>query len=283
MPFSLGPFALLGLMSLVSACAPLDALDRLVPYDGYTVRPDQGYGDHSRQVLDVYRPAEPESFSATAPVIVFFYGGSWRKGERQQYRFVGQALAEAGYTVVIPDYRLYPEVRFPAFVEDGASAVAWTARTFPDRRIILMGHSAGAHIAALIGLDRGYLDAVGLDQTRVSAVVGFAGPYAFDPQEYRSTRAVFADWSGSADDLTPIRTADQASGPALHLLHGEDDTTVYPVNTKRLVERYQSLGGEAAPYWLADVGHIGIILDFAKPFRSEEGSFALTLDILRDL
>ena len=59
------------------------------------------------------------------PVVVFFYGGSWQSGRRQDYSFVAQALTSRGCVVVIPDYRLYPEANFPAFVEDGAAAFAW--------------------------------------------------------------------------------------------------------------------------------------------------------------
>ena len=61
-------------------------------------------------------------------MVVFFYGGSWNHGERHDYRFVGEALAARGIVTVIPDYRLYPQVRYPDFLKDNAAAVAWALR-----------------------------------------------------------------------------------------------------------------------------------------------------------
>ena len=88
-----------------------------------------------------------------APVVVFLYGGSWRNGAREDYRFVGRRLAQQGMLVLVADYRTYPETIFPGFVEDGASAVAW-ARAHAagwggdPRCLFVAGHSAGAQIAA---------------------------------------------------------------------------------------------------------------------------------------
>lgn len=69
--------------------------------------------------------SEPTSAAANRPVVVFWYGGAWVYGAKEEFRFVAAALAEAGYVAVLPDYRLYPEARFPTFVEDGALALRW--------------------------------------------------------------------------------------------------------------------------------------------------------------
>ena len=87
---------------------------------------------------------------------------------------------------VIPDYRVYPEVRFPAFIEDGASAVAWvcsnTNRIGDDAaRLFLMGHSAGAYIAAMFALNSSYLAQGGMTTRELKGFVGMAGPYDFLP------------------------------------------------------------------------------------------------------
>ena len=149
-------------LSLLSACSPLKAIDKFVPKSGYKLKADVPYGSGSRQKLDIYLPASQLKSEA---VIVFLYGGSWRKGSKRDYRFVGQMLASQGYAVVIPDYRLFPEVIFPAFVEDAAAAISWVYKNRvgpgePSNKIVLMGHSAGAHSAALLALDKTYLENV---------------------------------------------------------------------------------------------------------------------------
>lgn len=134
--------------------------------------PTSLYGTLARQSLDIYTPIERDH---AAPVVIFFHGGNWQTGTKSDYLFVGAALASRGFIVVIPDYRLYPEVRYPAFLEDGASAVSWTLRHLdeiggdPDR-VHLMGHSAGAYIAAMLALDERWL---GEDRARVHSTWGW--------------------------------------------------------------------------------------------------------------
>src|SRR5687767_4233845 len=147
-----------------SGCSRFDLLNAMVPTGGYVRTRDVAYGTLPRQKLDVYRPRGATSLS---PLVVFFYGGDWQTGSKRDYRFVTQALASRGFVAVMPDYRLYPEAVFPAFVEDGALAVRWARNHAAliggdGRRIHLMGHSAGAHIAALLTLDEHYLRDVGL-------------------------------------------------------------------------------------------------------------------------
>ena len=90
-------------------------LNATVPTDTYRRTQDLAYGPDARQRLDVYQPA---AITQHAPMVVFFYGGSWSSGERADYRFVGEALASSGIVAVVADYRLSPAVRYPAFVQD---------------------------------------------------------------------------------------------------------------------------------------------------------------------
>ena len=106
-------------------------------------------------MLDLYRP---DGAQAALPTILFFYGGSWKRGSREKYAFAARALAREGYLVAVADYRTYPDVKFPAFVHDGAKAVAWLTQNAEKYgghtdQIHMVGHSAGAHIAAMIALD----------------------------------------------------------------------------------------------------------------------------------
>ena len=139
--------------SLAAACSPLRTFDRLVPKDrgGTLVAEGIAYGAGPRQRLDVYAPRG--GCGQPRPVVMFFYGGSWNSGTRSGYAFVGRALAARGFVTVVPDYRLVPEVHYPAFVEDGAAAVRWVAANAAKycgngQSVVLMGHSAGAYIAA---------------------------------------------------------------------------------------------------------------------------------------
>ena len=244
----------------VSGCSGLDLLDAVTPTGGYTVDADIPYGDGARQRLDVYRPAQP---TGSAPVVVFFYGGNWESGRREDYRFVGQSFASQGFVAVVPDYRLYPEVRYPAFVQDGAAAVAWVheniARFGGDpRRIVLAGHSAGAHMAVMLAVNPAFL---GAERTALVGAVGIAGPYDFVPSG-RNRDILDAD--GGGPSAMPIDYVDGAAAPLL-LLTGDADTLVLPGNSTRLAERIRGHGGTVALVRYPDMGHTKIIAALASP------------------
>ncbi|MBI3512857.1 MAG: alpha/beta hydrolase, partial [Proteobacteria bacterium] len=244
----------------LSGCSALDALDAIVPEAGYVAAVDLPYGAGPRQRLDVYRPAAPAA--RPAPVLVFFYGGNWQTGARRDYRFVGQALAAQGFVTVVPDYRLYPEVRYPGFVEDGAAAVAWTAANIArfggdPRRIVVAGHSAGAHTALMLALNPGF----GVARGTLAGAVGLAGPYDFEPTG--TTRDILAVDRGGPSAM-PIDYADGTTPPVL-LITGDADTTVYPRNSERLAARIRARGGRAELIVYPGVGHIRVVAALAAP------------------
>ena len=151
------------LIFIGAGCSPFKVADVLSPYSGYEVTADVPYGTHERQKLDIYTPTKKQK---STDIIIFIYGGSWKSGEKSNYRFIAQPFTNAGFVTIVPNYRLYPEVRFPEFNKDVAKAVAWVHQNFSrskdSKNIILVGHSAGAHIAALISLNPNYLEAEGL-------------------------------------------------------------------------------------------------------------------------
>ncbi|WP_431283466.1 alpha/beta hydrolase [Humitalea sp. 24SJ18S-53] len=249
--------ALLG-ATLTTACSPLRVLDATVP-QGDLRRRTAAYGPGSRQQLDIYEPA-----AARGPLVVFFYGGGWRSGARADYRFVAEAFCAQGARVIIPDYRLFPEVGFPGFVEDGAAALAWAQRQDAGP-VFVAGHSAGAHIALMLALNPAYLAAAGGDRGRLAGAIGLSGPYDFDPAAYRRTRAIF---SGASDQrqTQPITFVD-AGAPPLLLATGTDDTTVEPRNTLSLAARVAEAGGQAQTRLYPGVGHVGTILAMMPLFR----------------
>ena len=252
---------------LVAGCSPLATFDRLVPKDsgGRRVAEALSYGSDARQRLDIYAPRT--AGTGGRPVVVFFYGGSWNSGTRSGYAFVGRALAAQGFVVVIPDYRLVPAIRYPAFVEDGAAAVRWTKGHIAGfggdpAKLVLMGHSAGAYIAAMLAVDDRWL---GRDRQAVRGLVGLAGPYDFAPFDVDVSRAAFGAWP-RPEETQPVHWAGAGDPPAL-LLVGADDKTVLPRNSEALAARLQAGGVPVTLRAYPKLGHVGMILSVARPFR----------------
>ncbi len=264
------------------ACSPLTVLNSLVPSDGYSRANDLAYGAGPRRRLDVYHGKPRRGGS---PVIVFFYGGSWKNGARGDYEFVGEAFTRRGFTVVVPDYRVYPEVRFPEFVRDAAQAVRWTADNIAayggdPKRLFIAGHSAGAHIAALLALDARYLNAVGVDRGTICGLVGLAGPYAFDPLGTPNVRPVFAHLF-DPETARPIRYVARGAPPAL-LLHGLDDTVVRAWNSKLLARALAWVGTPVRLKLLPDIGHAELLLSLSRPFDHWAPVHEAIADFVRD-
>lgn len=260
-------FAYLVVVLLAAGCSPLAALNATVPDEGFIVSRGYEYGSLPRQKLDVYTP---KSIPQSAPVVVFLYGGAWQHGRRADYKFVGEALTSKGFVVVVPDYRLYPEVKFPAFLEDGGAAVAWTQREIgrfggDPHRIFLMGHSAGAYNAAMIALDAHYVEAAGGRQADVIGFIGLAGPYDIRPD----TSIILGNVFGAAPDLRAAQPANfvETDSPRALLLYAEQDTTVLPVHSKRLAQRFRAVGGRVTEVSYADLGHASIVGVLAKPYQ----------------
>ncbi|MEL7276081.1 MAG: alpha/beta hydrolase [Pseudomonadota bacterium] len=214
--------------------------------------------------LDIYTPKDAEG----APVIVFFYGGSWQTGERGNYAFVAMTLAREGFVVALPDYRKFPDVRFPAFVEDGARAIAWlreNVATFggDPERMYLSGHSAGAHIAMLLAMDESYLAAEGAAGA-VKGVSGLAGPYHFTPTA-EDTMAIF----GPPERYPLMQAGNYVNGgePPVQMQYGLSDETVGYANIERLGAPLEASGVCHAEVLYDDLSHVQIVADFAWPYR----------------
>ena len=252
----------------VSACGGVLFVAANTPalFGNYTRDADVAYGAGPRRTLDVYLPDQP---AASRPLIVFWYGGSWMKGDKEQYRFVGAALALRGYVAVLPDYRVYPEVRFPGFMDDAALALKWAqdnaARLGADpRRIYVMGHSAGAHIAALLALDARYLERAGGDPRRVRGLIGLSGPYALEP-DTDVLRTIFAAPYGEGD-WQPVQFVTAASPPAL-LLHGGADRVVWVAHSEKLQATLRAAGVQADLRRYAGAGHADTVAALSVPAR----------------
>jgi acetyl esterase/lipase len=254
--------------ALLAGCSPIGLFATLSPKDP-AMRSAQNvaFGGDPRQRLDVYTPDHPHG---PAPVAVYFYGGSWNTGRRQDYRWVGEALASRGFVAVIPDYRLYPQARYPAFLEDGALAVRWVtdhAAQFggDPARIVLIGHSAGAYNAVMIAMNPRYLLAAGVDPARIKAVAGLSGPYDFLPLDGDITKRVF----GKARNLPatqPLAYVAPDSPPAF-LATGDEDHEVAPRNTTALAAALRKVGVPVEEEHYVGLGHGRMVLALSRPLR----------------
>jgi len=242
---------------------PLAALGLLAPMHGIRATADIEYGPHGGQKLDLYVPEAAAPRSA----VLFFHGGRWSYGSKEEYRFVAQALAGRGHAVAVCDYRKYPAVRFPTFVEDGAAATAWAIDRLPGwqvdrRRIFLMGHSAGAHIAALATMDRRYSAAHGYDPDSIAGLVLLSGPFDFFPIKGDDLRDIFGPEERHLE-TQPLRYVRRGLPPML-LLHGRRDTTVRPRTSARLASAVREHGGDARAIFYRGITHTNILAGLSE-------------------
>lgn len=260
------------MVSLCNACSPVTVLNALVPEDGYQKIADQAYGEKNRQKLDIYLPG---TTLGTQPLktIVFFYGGSWDSGSKDDYKFVAEALTAAGYIVIIPDYRLYPEVVFPEFVDDAARSIDWVFKHINDyggdkKQVFIAGHSAGAHIAALLSLNASYLAKYGYKPTDIQGMVGLAGPYDFLPLKSQRLKHIFGPESERWKSQ-PINFVDGRNPPML-LMVGNKDHTVLPKNSIHLAAEIERNNGPVQLVEFESLDHVAMVSHLAKPLRGDD-------------
>jgi acetyl esterase/lipase len=259
---------LAALSALLSGCSATRALDALVPADTYRGEQGLAYGPDPRQRLDTYLPLQP---APDAPLVVFFYGGSWTRGSRADYRFVGEALASAGAAAVVADYRLSPQVRWRAILADCAAATRWAfdhARELgaSGRRVFVMGHSAGGYNAAMLALDARWLAAQQLAPRRLAGWIGIAGAYDFLPIGDRDTRVAF-DWPDTPADSQPIAHVSPAAPPALLIAPERDSVVSVERSTLGLGRRLQAAGAAVRVRVFPELSHPTAIGALARPLR----------------
>lgn len=257
--------------ALAAACSPLALLNGLGPRDGGVRRVAKGlrYGPDARQTMDVFAPTAPAE--SPRPMLVFFYGGGWDSGSREVYGWAAQALAAQGFVVFVPDYRIVPEVHFPAFIQDAAAATAEAGKLAAQyggdpARLGVIGHSAGAHLAMMIALDRRYMagvEAPGL----IRAAAGLAGPYDFLPFDVPASINAF----GRVADPTLTQPVSfvRADAPPLWLGHGTDDDVVHAEDTTILCDRMRAVGGRCEAKLYPGLNHADLIATFSPLFRKK--------------
>jgi len=165
--------------------------------------------------LDVYHPAGTNGFAT----IVWFHGGGLTGGQRE----IPKQLQEKGIAVVAVNYRLSPHAKAPAYIEDAAAAVAWTFRHIAEyggatNRIVVSGHSAGGYLASMIGLDKRWLAAEGVDANAIAGLAPFSG-HAITHFTIRAERGI-AGQQPVVDELAPLNHV-RKDAPPLLLITGD--------------------------------------------------------------
>ena len=252
------------ILMLSIGCTPLEILNGSVSNDGYKSNLDQLYASKPRHKLDIHTPNQVKN---NTDVVIFFYGGRWQSGNKKDYTFVADAFTSNGVITVIPDYRLYPIVDWRDIIKDAAKAYQWVYENIQryngnPERIFIMGHSAGAHIAAMVAVDDSLLNT---RTKRPCGFIGLAGPYDFLPIRDADVKQVFS----TADDITdtqPINYINEAEPPML-LLHGLDDTSVKPGNSVRMGKRMKKVDGLAEIKLYKDIDHIDLLISLSSTFR----------------
>jgi acetyl esterase/lipase len=269
--------ALAGLSALLAGCSRLGFLAANVPaaFGPYIRHANIAYGADPQQCLDVYVP--DKAVAVPRPVVVFWHGGRWSFGDKADYRFVGAALAESGYVAVVANYRHYPQVKMPGFMDDAAQAALWAVAHAGEfggdrERLYLMGHSAGAHLAALVTLNTSYFSATGRPVPRIAGVIGLSGPYDFLPLLEPDVQDMFGPPQIYAQSQ-PINFV-RADAPRMLLVHGLDDDTVRPKNSRNFATALSALGAPVTLKLYPKISHADTVAALTGLLRGRAPTLA---------
>lgn len=272
---------------LLGGCSAIQVVNSVSKIYTAEVKTDIAFGDHPKLKYDLYLPDSANKEFSSTPVIVFFYGGSWNRGDKSEYEFVGRRLASMGYITAVPNYRLYPEVKYPDFLVDGAQSIAHLKTELskaeyqqykPSNEYILMGHSAGAYNAAMLALDPRWLDSVGISHDKsVKALVGLAGAYNIYPIKDTDVQPVF-NHPDYPPQSQPIDYAKRRTAPAL-LLTPESDTLVsIERNSIALHKALKAAGNDSKIEQVEGTNHVTLV-GTLSPLLFFKGSTTKPLEI----
>ncbi len=269
--------------AIFSTAFQLFIVNRIAAFQGFQLHQSIAYGAAPEQQLDVYQPQTKSD--ELLPVVVFFYGGCWgacATMKKEKYAFVAEAFSSNKMLAVVADYRLYPHVNFPDIMADAGSAVEWVHKNIEryggdSQRIFLMGHSSGAHMAAMLAVNPQHL----LPDTykNIKGFVGLAGPYNFLPFDEDYMPILFGP-PMQVVESQPVHFVDGSQPPSL-LLYGADDTRVKAVNIEGMAARIQQAGGEVEVHIYKDIDHAGILGAYSILFRQKKPAFSDTVNFIQ--
>ena len=284
---SVGVTAALAVGGIALATQQVQALSALAIVNGITSNGGVGvsknilYGDEPNQDLDIYYPkpltkamksknvTDDNAINDSYPMVVFVHGGSWESGNKDEYAFVGQSLAQAGYVTAVINYRKAPEHVYPDYVQDAAQAIAWSYNNAKSlhadpKRLAVIGHSAGAFNAVAAVANEDFLAPYGIKPKDIAAVVGIAGPYSYDFRKFSSRTAFGSD--ATPETVMPDRQIKGAQPPYL-LLTAEKDKIVHVTNTTKMTQALKAAGVKVETGEIAGASHATSIGAMAPPLR----------------
>jgi acetyl esterase/lipase len=258
-------------MLSAAACAPVKILNAITPSASFEKDKNVSYGPFDRQKLDIYRA---ETSKPASPLLVFVHGGSWDSGSKDLYKFLAEGFTSEGYDVVVPNYRLYPEVKYPAFVEDTAKAIAFTAEKFPDRPLVVMGHSAGGYNMLMAMMRPNFYPSDAPPACRsVAGLVSLAGPTGIIALGSEPYITMFPErMFGSDAPMNNVKLRAGSAAPQLPPVffgHGLKDTTVYPQNSEKLAAKIIAAGGAAVVKTYEGLGHTDVVKVLSRHFDDD--------------
>jgi acetyl esterase/lipase len=224
-----------------------------------------------RHRLDLYAPPG----ASNAPVVIFYYGGGWRSGNKDLFEHLGRAFAVRGYVAVIVNYRLTPHVKSPAHAHDCAAAAAWVNSHVckyggDSETIFLIGHSAGAHLAALLGVDNHFLDSHGFDPAALRGVIAISGVYNLeehiDTTVFTSAEHVqdaFGDLPEELQKASPLWYVREGLPPFLVIV-AEDDPEGLRSQAREFADALRGAGTDVVYISLKRRDHFSIIRRFGS-------------------
>jgi acetyl esterase/lipase len=213
--------------------------------------------------LDVYSPAEGEGH----PVLVFVHGGSWKSYDKNLFAPVATRFLPEDMVVIIPDYTLHPDAGYEQMAHEVAAALSWTLDNVDQyggdpQRVVVAGHSAGAHLAGLAIMDPRFLDAYGHSSDEICGYAGLSGVYNVQTEfDYwlakGMTSQVMLDVMGGEQNFetaSPVHYV-RASLPPILIIHGDDDQTVPIEIATDFYAALQAAGADSALTLYPGAGH----------------------------
>jgi len=213
--------------------------------------------------LDVYSPAEGDGH----PVLIFVHGGSWKDYDKELFAPVAQKLLPEDMVVIIPDYTLHPDADYEQMAREVAATISWTLENAnryggDPQRVIVSGHSAGAHLSALALLDPRFLEALGHSSDEICGWIGLSGPYDIQA-EYNywvgrgTAPEVMVEVMGGQENFdraSPVRYV-RPGLPPLLIIHGDEDETVPAAISVGFHQALQAAGSSSTLIIYPGTGH----------------------------